>query len=131
MRKFEIYRRVLPSVGPIVFRNVFLLVNAVIFLVVLLLFIFGSKGSLSFPSFQFVYGEQLSWTADLRSASLRDMADTLADPLAVQMDHFVSLCEGGCEAPVISIEDGIANQLVCEAIKSSAMQGQLVTLGDE
>ena len=95
------------------------------------LFIFGSKGSLSFPSFQFVYGEQLSWTADMHSASLRDMPDTLADPLALQMDHFVSLCEGRCEAPVISIEDGIANQLVCEAIKSSAMQGQLVTLGDE
>ena len=46
----------------------------------------------------------------------------VADPLAVQMDHFVSLCEGACEAPVISMEDGIANQLVCEAIKSSAAQ---------
>src|ERR1035437_6624999 len=42
MRKFEIYRRVLPSVGPIIFRNVFLLVNGVIFFVVILLFAFGS-----------------------------------------------------------------------------------------
>jgi cation-transporting ATPase E len=42
MRKFEVYRRVLPSVGPIIFRNVFLLVNAVIFFVVILLFVFGS-----------------------------------------------------------------------------------------
>ena len=42
MRKFEIYKRVLPSLGPIIFRNVFLLVNAVIFCVVILLFVFGN-----------------------------------------------------------------------------------------
>ena len=95
------------------------------------LFIFGSKGSLSFPSFKFVCGERLSWTADIRSASLVSMPVKVADPLAVQMDHFVSLCEGACAAPVISMEDGIANQLVCEAIKSSAAQGRLVTLDDE
>lgn len=42
MPKFEIYRRVLPSLGPIIFRNAFILVNVVIFFVVILLFVFGN-----------------------------------------------------------------------------------------
>ncbi len=42
MHKFEIYKRVLPSLGPIIFRNIFILVNAIIFSVVTLLFIFGN-----------------------------------------------------------------------------------------
>src|ERR1035437_7889234 len=42
MPNFEIYRRVLPAVGPIVFRNFFLLVNGIIFFVVVLLYAFGN-----------------------------------------------------------------------------------------
>lgn len=43
MNKFQIYKRVLPSIGPIIFRNIFLLSNAIISLVVVLLFIFGNN----------------------------------------------------------------------------------------
>ena len=41
MSKFELYKRVLPSAGPIIFRNVFLLINGIIFAVVILLTVFG------------------------------------------------------------------------------------------
>ena len=42
MQKFEVYKRVFPSIFPIVFRNIFILVNGIIFVVVVLLFIFGN-----------------------------------------------------------------------------------------
>lgn len=45
MTKIEIYKRVLPEIGPIIYRNIFLLVNFVLGAVVILLFIFGNAQS--------------------------------------------------------------------------------------
>ena len=67
MRKFELYKRVLPSVGPIIFRNVFILVNVVIFGVVVLLFAFGSTQAGLFLGIVFVLNTLFTIVQDIRS----------------------------------------------------------------
>ncbi len=48
MDKFKLYKTVIAEVGPVIFRHVFLFVNAVIFAVVAMLFVFGEKQSALF-----------------------------------------------------------------------------------
>ncbi|MEK7539342.1 MAG: HAD-IC family P-type ATPase [Patescibacteria group bacterium] len=77
MRKFEIPRRVLPSLGPIVFRNVFLLVNVVIFFVVLLLFIFGSKQAALFLGIVFFLNTTIAIVQDIHARVLLEKLQML------------------------------------------------------
>lgn len=67
MNKFQIFKRVLPSIGPIIFRNVLLLSNAVIFSVVALLFIFGNKQAGIFLGIVVVFNTLLTVIQDVQS----------------------------------------------------------------
>jgi cation-transporting P-type ATPase E len=70
MRKLELYKRVLPSIGPIVFRNVFLLVNIVIIFVVVLLFVFGSAEAGLFLGIVFFVNTLLAIIQDVHARVL-------------------------------------------------------------
>lgn len=87
MRKFEIYRRVLPSLGPIIFRNVFLLVNAVIFCVVLLLFIFGSFQAGLFLGIVFFLNTLISTIQDIHARVLLEKLQILTALKVVRMNQ--------------------------------------------
>jgi cation-transporting ATPase E len=87
MRKFEIYRRVLPSLGPIIFRNVFLLVNAVIFFVVLLLFIFGSFQAGLFLGIVFFLNTLISTIQDIHARVLLEKLQILTALKVVRMNQ--------------------------------------------
>jgi cation-transporting ATPase E len=77
MRKFEVYRRVLPSVGPIVFRNFFLLVNGIIFVVVVLLFIFGNAEAGLFLGAVFLLNTLIAITQDIHARVLLEKLQML------------------------------------------------------
>lgn len=67
MNKLQIYKRVLPSIGPIIFRNIFLLSNAVISLVVILLFVFGNKQAALFLGIVVVLNMLITVFQDIQS----------------------------------------------------------------
>lgn len=77
MRKFEIYRRVLPGLGPIIFRNIFILVNVVIFFVVVLLFIFGSKEAALFLGIVFFLNTLIAIVQDIHARVLLEKLQML------------------------------------------------------
>ncbi|HTE48749.1 MAG TPA: HAD-IC family P-type ATPase [Candidatus Paceibacterota bacterium] len=77
MRRFEILRRVLPSLGPIIFRNVFLLVNVVIFSVVVLLFIFNSPQAALFLGIVFFLNTTIVIVEDIRARVLLEKLQML------------------------------------------------------
>lgn len=77
MPKFEIYRRVFPSLGPIIFRNVFLLVNGVIFFVVVLLFVFGNAQAGLFLGIVFVLNTLIAVTQDIHARVLLEKLQML------------------------------------------------------
>ena len=77
MRKFEVYRRVLPSLGPIIFRNLFLLVNVIIFCVVVLLFIFGSAQAGLFLGIVFFLNTFITIVQDIHARVLLEKLQML------------------------------------------------------
>ncbi|MES2023516.1 MAG: HAD-IC family P-type ATPase [Patescibacteria group bacterium] len=77
MRKFELYRRVLPSVGPIIFRNIFVLVNAIILIVVVLLVVFGNGQAGLFLGIVFSLNTLIAITQDIRARILLEKLQML------------------------------------------------------
>ena len=77
MGNFEIYKRVLPSVGPIVLRNVFVLVNIVIGAVVVLLFIFGGKEAALFLGIVFFLNTIIAIIQDVHARVLLERLQML------------------------------------------------------
>ncbi|MBI3888796.1 HAD-IC family P-type ATPase [Candidatus Nomurabacteria bacterium] len=77
MPKFEIYRRVLPSLGPIIFRNFFLLVNGVIFVVVILLYAFGSTQAALFLGIVFLLNTLITTAQDIHARVLLERLQML------------------------------------------------------
>ena len=77
MHKFEIYKRVLPSVGPIILRNVMLLVNIVIFVVVVLLFIFDNKQAALFLGIVLFLNTFIAITQDIHARVLLEKLQML------------------------------------------------------
>ena len=67
MRRFELFRRVLPSVGPIIFRNFFVLVNIIITGVVVLLFVFGNSQAGLFLGIIFFLNTAIATVQDIRA----------------------------------------------------------------
>lgn len=67
MPKFELYRRVWPSIFPIIFRNLFLLVNIVIFFVVVLLILFGNIQAGIFLGIVFVLNTLIAVVQDINA----------------------------------------------------------------
>lgn len=93
------------------------------------LYLFGSKGSLAFPSFSVEKGNHLGWTGEVVRSSIADIdPDTTADPIFNQLDHFVSLCLGRESSALVTLEDAIDNTLICEAIVKSlgSMRAEVV-----
>jgi cation-transporting ATPase E len=77
MPRFEIYRRVLPSVGPIVFRNFFVLVNGIIFVVVILLYIFGNPQAGLFLGIVFLLNTFIATAQDIHARVLLERLQML------------------------------------------------------
>ena len=65
--RFVIYKRVLPSVGPIIVRTVFLLANIIIFCVIILLFVFGSTQAALFLGIVFILNILIAVIQDIRT----------------------------------------------------------------
>lgn len=87
----------------------------------------GTRGSLDFPSMQvrtYPEGVDPSWWTPFQVDRL---AFQRADPLARQLDHFVSVVRGEAK-PRVSARDGFVNMLVVEAIVESVRKRSVVEL---
>lgn len=74
------------SVGPIVIRNVFLLVNVVIFIVVILLFIFGNKQAALFLGFVFVLNTAIAIVQDIHARVLLEKLQMLTALMVLRIN---------------------------------------------
>jgi cation-transporting P-type ATPase E len=77
MRRFELFRRVLPSVGPIIFRNFFVLVNVIISGVVVLLFVFGNGQAGLFLGIVFLLNTTIAAVQDIRARAILEKLQML------------------------------------------------------
>ncbi len=122
MRKFEVYRRVLPSLAPILFRNFFLLVNAVIFCVVVLLFIFGSTQAALFLGIVFLLNTLIAVTQDIHARVLLEKLQMLTAlrVLRINKDKTETsiLAEEIIKGDFIKLKLG--DQVPCEGLLTSA-----------
>jgi predicted dehydrogenase len=87
--------------------------------------IVGAKGSLGVPTMRIHYYESVedrSWFKPFRTRT-----ETLerADPLALQIRHFVAVIRGE-QAPLVSCRDGLMNLRVTDAISEAARTGRMV-----
>jgi len=86
----------------------------------------GTRGSLSIPSLTWRHcatDEQPSWWRALSSHRLP--IDRL-DPIERQLTHFVAVIRGECE-PLVTLNDGLANLSVIEAVLAAAATNGTVT----
>lgn len=89
----------------------------------------GTQGSLDFPSMRvrsYASGSDQSWWVPFVSERL---AVERKDPLAAQLDHFVSVIKGQ-EGPIVTAYDGYRNMLVIEAIARSIREARIVELDE-
>jgi len=77
MRNFELSKRVLPSVGPIIFRNFFVLVNGIIFAVVVLLVLFGNGQAGLFLGIVFLLNTFIATAQDIHARVLLEKLQML------------------------------------------------------
>lgn len=91
------------------------------------LFIAGSEGALSLPHLQhWHYRGERSWHAELTQ---EQQPLHRRDPYAEQLRHLRAVAEGR-EAPVCSLEEGIATLRATEAVLESAASGRTVRLAE-
>jgi cation-transporting ATPase E len=105
MRNFELYRRVLPSAGPIVFRNFFVLVNGIIFAVVVLLVAFGNGQAGLFLGIVFLLNTFIATAQDIHARVLLEKLQMLT---ALQV---VRVSKDGTEA-LVGAEEIVKGDLV-------------------
>lgn len=85
----------------------------------------GTEGSLSLPNLAFWSNESnRSWWEPITSTKF---SFDLEDPLVCQMKQFAAVIKGE-EQPLVSAHEGLQNQRVIEAVKTSAATGQTVNL---
>ncbi|MBM27534.1 MAG: hypothetical protein CME58_04055 [Halieaceae bacterium] len=94
------------------------------------LYIFGAEGSISFPDFKLVYSERPDWTKAVQTEFLVPRSRVICDPLQAQIEHFISICEGTTAHSLVTFEEGIANQQVCEALKTAAAEARRISVPD-
>jgi cation-transporting ATPase E len=87
MRKFEVYKRILPNVGSIIFRNVFLLVNIIIFFVVILLFIFDNKQAGLFLGIVFFLNTFITIAEDIHARVLLEKLQMLTALRVIRLNQ--------------------------------------------
>jgi cation-transporting ATPase E len=116
MQDFEVYKRVLPSIGPIIFRNFFVLVNGIIFVVVVLLFVFGSVIAGIFLGIIFLLNTFIATAQDIHARVLLEKLQMLTALKVVRIN------KEGLETSVLAeeIEKGdllklkLGDQVPCE-----------------
>ncbi|MFZ1020174.1 MAG: HAD-IC family P-type ATPase, partial [Minisyncoccia bacterium] len=122
MPKFAVYRRVLPSVGPIIFRNFFILVNGIIFCVVVLLFVFGSTEAGLFLGIVFLLNTLIATSQDIHARVLLEKLQMLTalKVLRVNPDKTETsiLAEEIKKGDLIALKLG--DQTPCEGVLVSA-----------
>jgi len=122
MSKFEIYKRVFPSLGPIIFRNVFILVNGIIFLVVILLFVFGNSQAGLFLGIVFVINTFISTAQDIHARVLLEKLQMLTALKVIRMNQdkteTLVLAEEIKKGDLLKLKLG--DQAPCEGILISA-----------
>ena len=87
----------------------------------------GSDGSLAIPTMRlktYPSPEERSWWKPFETSTL---AVERADPFARQLDHFCAVLRGETK-PAVTVEDGLKNLAVTEAIARAASSGEVVTL---
>jgi len=85
----------------------------------------GTQASLALPNLSlWQHGGQRSWWEPISEAKLPGSID---DPLVCQIEQFVRVIEHQ-EPPLVSAEDGLANQRIIEAVKQSAESGTSIML---
>ncbi|EIG63512.1 Gfo/Idh/MocA family protein [Bradyrhizobium sp. WSM1253] len=90
----------------------------------------GSNGSLDFPSMHVRFyrkNAEPSWWSKFQSE--RKNTDR-ADPLHLQLDHFVDVIRGEA-SPRVSARDGYRNMLVVQALKDSIASGEIVQIAPD
>src|ERR1035437_840181 len=130
MPKFEIYRRIFPSLGPIIFRNFFLLVNGVIFSVVVLLFVFGNAQAGLFLGIVFVLNTFIATAQDIHARVLLEKLQMLTALKVVRINKDPSVALGASQTetlvPAEEIVKGdllklkLGDQVPCEGILISS-----------
>ncbi len=85
----------------------------------------GTHGSMSLPNLAvWTNQDQRSWSEPISATKL--LFD-FEDPLVRQVRQFAAVVRGD-EEPLVSAEEGLRNQQVIEAVKTSAATGQTVAL---
>ncbi|NWF07388.1 Gfo/Idh/MocA family protein [Pseudomonas salomonii] len=85
----------------------------------------GKNGSLSVPTMRLKYFarvEDRSWWKPFQAAT----ADVeRRDPLEIQLEHFCQVIRG-LEEPLVTVQDGLRNLIITEAIAEAAKTGAIV-----
>ena len=122
MPKLEIYKRVLPAVGPIIIRNVFLLVNLIILAVVILLFSFGNPQAGLFLGIVFFLNTFIAIAQDIHARVLLERLQMLTALKVVRVNkdqtETLVLAEEIKKGDLIKFKLG--DQTPCEGILISA-----------
>ena len=90
----------------------------------------GTQGTLSVPTMRlktYAQNEERSWWKPLMRSVVSIKNAVRADPIALQMEHFGAVVRGEV-APLVTVQDGLANLRVTEAISRAAKCGQIVQL---
>ncbi|MCX6757732.1 MAG: HAD-IC family P-type ATPase [Candidatus Nomurabacteria bacterium] len=122
MRKFELYRRVLPSITPILFRNIVILVNGIIFGVVILLSIFGNKQAALFIGIVFIVNILLGVIQDIRARVMLERLQMLTALKAIRLNKDGSEKEIFAEEIILGdeIKLKLGDQVPCDGLLFSA-----------
>ncbi|MFZ6773341.1 Gfo/Idh/MocA family protein [Undibacterium sp. SXout7W] len=87
----------------------------------------GTNGSLSIPTMRlktYPRPEDRSWWKEFEVGTVGLVR---ADPLKLQMEHFIRVIKGDAE-PLVTVRDGLLNLRITEAIIDAARTGQVVYL---
>jgi predicted dehydrogenase len=91
--------------------------------------VMGTHGSLSIPTMRLRTHDQAQDRSWWKPMALEQVAMHRQDPIQLQMAHFGQVVRGQA-APLVSVQDGLANLQVTEAIVSAARSGQAVRVQD-
>ncbi len=85
----------------------------------------GTKGSLEMPTMRLkTYSSEASWWQPFELTTLTLLR---SDPLVAQLEHFCQVIRNETK-PLVSLYDGLQNLKVVEAIASSAVRSEVVSL---
>jgi predicted dehydrogenase len=85
----------------------------------------GTHGSLSIPTMRLRTHDQAQDRSWWKPMALEQVAMHRQDPIQLQMAHFGQVVRGQA-APLVSVQDGLANLQVTEAIVRAAQSEQAV-----